>query len=58
MQVIGCFFVNSGDLELNHSDVGAGKVAVAELWLEANNAFLIEACKKDAVLSRHQCCLS
>lgn len=40
MQVIGFFFVNGGNLELNHSGVGAGKVAVAELWLEARNALL------------------
>lgn len=57
MQVIGFFFVNGGNLELNHSGVGAGRVAVAELWLEARNALLenrsfIEAYKKDAVLSR------
>lgn len=57
MQVIGCFFVNGGNLELNHSDVGAGRVAVAELWLQANSAFLIEAYKKDGVLSRDQSCM-
>lgn len=56
MQIVGCFFVNSGNLELNHPDVGAGTFAVTELWLEASNAFLIEADKKDAVLSRDQCC--
>lgn len=50
MQIVGCFFGNSGNLELNHSDGGAGKFAVAELWLEANNAFLVEADKKGAVL--------
>lgn len=42
--------MNSSNLELNHSDVGAGKFAVAELWLVPNNAFLIEADKKDAIL--------
>lgn len=56
MQIVGCFFGNSGNLELNHSDGGAGKFAVAELWLEANNAFLVEADKKGAVLWRDQCC--
>lgn len=52
MQVVGCFFVkqNGGNLELNHSDGGADKLAVTELWLQANNALLTEADKKDAVL--------
>lgn len=47
--------MNGGNLEPNHSDVGAGRFAMAELWLETNNAFLIEGDKKDAVLSRDQC---
>lgn len=38
--------MNGGNLELNHSDVGAGDFAGAELWLEANNAFLIAADKE------------
>lgn len=56
MQVAGCFFVNSGNSGLNQSHVGAGKFAVAELGLEANHAFVIKGDKKDAVLSRDQCC--
>ena len=46
MQVIGCFIVNGDNLELNHSDVGAGNVAPTELWLEANQYFSNESVKE------------
>ena len=49
MQVIGCFSVKGGNLELNHSDVGAGNVTLTELCLEANQYFSNECIKEGAV---------